>query len=406
MKLNTKSIAGLKLPESKSDAIFWDSDLIGFGLRMRAAGDGRILRSWICQYRNAAGRTRRKLIGPAEVLTTEQARAAAKKILAEVALGGDPQSDKAARRQGEVHGLAAVIDDYLEMKQKTVRPRTYKEVVRYLRGGAFFKSLQTTPVDQVRRRDVASCLTKIVNNNGSTTAIRAKSALSAFYVWAVGNGLSETNPVIGTVLPEASRPRDRVLSDDELRAIWRALDDGTGFGTIIRLLILLAARRGEVGGMRWSELDLERGVWALPAARSKNGRAHSLPLPPLALSIIESVPRRADRDQLFGSRSSDGLTHWHAKAELDRRLAGRVQPWRLHDLRRSAATRMADLGVQPHIIEALLNHYSGHRAGVAGTYNRSPYEREVKAALALWADHVQALVDGTERKVVALRVTQ
>jgi integrase len=112
------------------------------------------------------------------------------------------------------------------------------------------------------------------------------------------------------------------------------------------------------------------------------------------------VPRRANRDHLFGSRSPSGLSHWYAKDDLDQRLGG-IAPWRLHDLRRTCATRMADLGVQPHIIEAVLNHYSGHRAGVAGIYNRSPYEREVRAALALWADHIDSIVTGTERKVVA-----
>ena len=115
------------------------------------------------------------------------------------------------------------------------------------------------------------------------------------------------------------------------------------------------------------------------------------------------MPQRVGRDHLFGTRSADGLSHWHAKADLDRQLGAAVAPWRLHDLRRTAATRMADLGVQPHIIEAVLNHYSGHRAGVAGIYNRSAYEREVRTALALWADHVRALVDGDGRKIVPIR---
>ena len=122
------------------------------------------------------------------------------------------------------------------------------------------------------------------------------------------------------------------------------------------------------------------------------------------MEIIGSVPERVARDHLFGSRSADGLAHWHAKADLDQRLGAAVKPWRLHDIRRTVATRMADLGVQPHVIEAVLNHYSGHRSGVAGIYNRSVYEREVRAALALWADHVRALVKGGGRKIVPLKV--
>jgi integrase len=122
------------------------------------------------------------------------------------------------------------------------------------------------------------------------------------------------------------------------------------------------------------------------------------------LDIIESTPHCVDRDHLFGARSSHGFSDWgHAKADLDRRLGAAVGAWRIHDLRRTAATRMADLGVAPHIIEAVLNHHSGHRAGVAGIYNRSSYDREVRSALAMWADHVRTPIDGGERKIVPIR---
>jgi integrase len=170
---------------------------------------------------------------------------------------------------------------------------------------------------------------------------------------------------------------------------------------MIKLLILTAARRAEVGGMCWSEIDIDKGLWLLPKERAKNKRALSLPLSALALSIVKSVPARVDRDQLFGERATSGFTQWVlGKQALDRRIAGKAEPWRPHDLRRTCATRMADLGVQPHVIESILNHYSGFRSGVSGTYNRSPYEREMRAALALWADHVSSLVHGSERKVV------
>jgi integrase len=126
-------------------------------------------------------------------------------------------------------------------------------------------------------------------------------------------------------------------------------------------------------------------------------------LSPLTLNVLESVPRRVGRDQLFGDRGDVGFSAWSRdKRALDERLGDQVAKWTLHDLRRSAATRMADLNVQPHIVEAVLNHYSGHRAGPAGIYNRSSYEREMKNALALWADHVRAIVAGGERKVIPL----
>jgi integrase len=152
--------------------------------------------------------------------------------------------------------------------------------------------------------------------------------------------------------------------------------------------------------MRWSEIDFERSTWTIPAARSKNGKAHTLPLMPAALEIVESVPRMATRDHLFGARSAAGFTAWTKKATLDERSG--VKDWRLHDIRRTTATRLADLGVAPHVIEQILNHQSGHKAGPAGIYNRSSYEREVRAALAMWSDHMRNLVEGGERKFLPM----
>ncbi|HEV2624256.1 MAG TPA: site-specific integrase [Xanthobacteraceae bacterium] len=398
MRLDAKTIAALNLG-GKTDVIYFDDALAGFGYRLRRAGpaDGEIRRSWIAQYRRA-GRTRRLLLGSAAVLTAEQARAAAKKVLARVALGEDPQADKSARRGKDRHTLGALIEDYLEQKRTTLRPSSFTNAALYLRG-PYFKPLHGMPVDTIVRRDVAARLVAITRDHGSIVAARARSRLSAFFAWAMGHGLAEANPIIGTLKPEDSAPRERTLSDAELAAIWRASGDDA-YGKVIKLLILTAARRGEVGGMRWSELDLEHAVWTIPPQRTKNKREHTLPLMPLALDVIASVPRRATRDHLFGSRSAEGLRHWHAKADLDRRLGEVTAPWRLHDLRRTAATRMADLGVQPHVIEAVLNHQSGTKRGVAGIYNRSSYQREVRAALALWADHVRTLVAGGERKVL------
>ena len=396
MKFTAKTTAAITLPAGKADHIEWDDSLPGFGLRLRKSG-GRIIRTWIAQFR-VAGRSRRMRIGAFEKLSLDQAREAARKILARVELGGDPQSDKAVRRQQDAHTLAAAVADFLAAKAKTVRPNTYRELERYLTGPAF-KSLHRTPLDQITRRDVAARLARIAEQSSSIVARRARAALSAMFVWALGHGLCEQNPVVGTLAPANAQPRERVLSDAELIAIWRACQDDD-FGRIVRLLILTGARRMEICGLRWSEID-DSGTWTLPAARSKNRRAHTLPLPPMALDIIATIPRMVGRDCLFGERSNLGFTQWHAKQELDARC--KVEGWTLHDLRRSCATKMADIGIQPHVIEAVLNHISGHKAGVAGTYNRSSYSREKKAALALWADHVHAVVEGGGKKIVPIR---
>jgi integrase len=400
MRLDSKSVAALDLGD-KRDMIVFDDALAGFGFRLRAGAGGKVLRSWVVQYKRA-GQSRRLLLGSASVVSAEQARTMAKKALGKVANGEDPQADKRARRDKDRLSLRSVIDEYLAAKQPEVRPRTFFEVRRYLTGG-HFKTLHGMPIDTITRRDVAARLVAITREHGSITAVRARAALSAFFVWAMRMGIVESNPVLGTIQPQDAKPRERVLSDSEMSAIWRACR-ADSHGRIIKLLVLTGARRQEVGGLCWSELDFERGVWTLPAARSKNGKQHQLPLMPLALDVIAAVPRLATRDTLFGMRGG-GFTSWSgAKRELDARSG--VTGWTVHDIRRSMATGLANLGVQPHVVEQVLNHQSGHKRGVAGVYNRSSYEREVRAALALWADHIHALVEGGERRVLNFQPPQ
>lgn len=397
MKLDSKTVASLKLGD-KSDAIFFDDALPGFGYRLRRGAGGKINKSWIVQYRRVG--TRRVLIGNADIVNAEAARAAAKKILAVVELGGDPQADRVDRRAKDALALRGVVAEYLDAKKNEVRPRTLVETTRYLATGSYFRPLHAMPIDAVKRKDIAARLVAISRDNGSVTAARARATLSGFFTWAMQMGYVEQNPVIGAVQPQVKKARERVLSDDELAAVWRASGDDE-YGRIIWLLILVGARRAEIGGLRWSELDPDAGTWTLPSERSKNKQAHTLPLPAMAWDIINRVPHLAHRDQLFGVHADEGFTDWGGgKIALDDRLLGKIEPWVIHDIRRTVATRMADLGVQPHIIEQVLNHQGGHKRGVAGIYNKSSYAREVRAALALWADHVRTIVAGGARKVV------
>lgn len=387
MKLDSKTVAGLELGD-KTDAIYFDSALTGFGYRLRSSGE-EVRRSWIVQYRRA-GRSRRLLLGSAEVLTPDQARAQAKTILAKIALGADPQADKAARREADKSTFAAVVEDFLETKSGTMRPRSYAETERYLRG-SYFKPLHSLPFDQIARRDVGARLLAIARENGRTAAARARSAISELYSWGMGQGLCGSSPVVGTNRPKTAPPRDRVLSDQELAAIWREAGDDD-FGRIVKLLILTGQRRTEVGGMQWKEISFDKAAWTIPARRAKNGHQHELPLGEMALEVLKSTPRTVGREYLFGPRAA-GFTTWHSpKQMLGARLGDRVGPWVLHDLRRSYATRMCDLGVAPHVVEQILNHQSGHRAGIVGVYNHSRYEREVKAAVELWDRHIRELI--------------
>jgi integrase len=213
-------------------------------------------------------------------------------------------------------------------------------------------------------------------------------------------GLVDANPVLGTNRQADEQARDRVLADAELIAIWRASRDDD-YGRIVRLLALTGQRRDEIGSIGKSEISLAARSWSIPRERTKNSRAHEVPLPDLAIEILEPAmlrEGREDRDLIFG----DGLrafSGWSAaKLSLDRRIeqatGTKPEPWRLHDLRRTAATRMVDLGVLPHVVEAVLNHVSGHKAGVAGVYNRALYAPEKRRALDLWAAHIEALLAG------------
>ena len=216
-------------------------------------------------------------------------------------------------------------------------------------------------------------------------------------------GAVETNPVDGTNKADEGQPRDRVLTDRELAAVWNASPDGD-YGSIVKLLMLTAQRRDEIGSLRWSEIDIEAKTITLPASRTKNGRQHVIPLSGQALAIIKATPQRANRDLVFGS-GDGGYSGWSkAKAQMDEKLGKGVAGWTLHDLRRTGATRMADSGVQPHIIEAVLNHVSGHKDGVAGIYNRSAYEPEKRAALDTLGSYIKtAMARTTGANVTRLR---
>src|SRR5262249_24883343 len=191
-------------------------DLPGFGYRLRASGE-KVGRSWVAQYRHA-GQTRRITLGSAAVLSSEQARNEAKKILAQAALRQDPQSERKRRAAADRFTFAALAEQYLAAKQPDVRPRTFDEMTRYLRSSAYFGPLFSVPADAITRRDVAARVLAITRERGAISGARARAALSALYSWAMESGLTEVNPTIGTPQPKAPPSRTRVLSDQELLA--------------------------------------------------------------------------------------------------------------------------------------------------------------------------------------------
>jgi integrase len=208
------------------------------------------------------------------------------------------------------------------------------------------------------------------------------------FTWAMREGLALVNPVANTNKRQ-ERPRDRVLVDAELRAVWQALGDGE-YATIVKLLMLTGQRANEIAGLRWSEIDFDRGVISLPGSRTKNGKPHELPMASQVRALLQAQPRIEGRELVFGKGDGPFSGFSRCKEVLDNAVA--LAPWVLHDLRRSVATGMADIGIQPHIIEAVLNHVSGHKGGIAGIYNRAQYSTEKAQALARWDEHVCGVV--------------
>ena len=331
-------------------------------------------------------------LGNACKVTADDARKEARQIFGKVAGKHDPADERAARVAKASTGFAASVADFLQVQADRVKPCTLEEVTRYL--NKTWKPLHGMAVASITRAIVAAELRRIAKECGPFAADRARSALSSFFAWLIGEGQCEANPVIGTnKAGNGNQRRDRVLSDAEVVKIWNGADPATDFGKIVRLLFATACRRNEIGGLRGAEIALGDSLISLPGSRTKNGLPHDVPLSGLAKGVVESLELEGDEDGcVFGKRGT-GFSGWSkSKAELDAALKIN-KPWTLHDIRRTVATRMGDLGVQPHIVEAVLNHISGHKRGVAGTYNRSTYAQEKRMALDTWAAHLRVIAN-------------
>lgn len=407
-KLTSRNASSLSCPAGKSEIVYWSSELTGFGLRCRSGG----LRSWFCQYRTKAGETRKHTLGNPVEVPFADAFKAARELIAEARLGHDPAGDvkRAKAEKRAAITVAELVEKYLSHQRARMRARSYVEVQRHL--GDRIKPIRTKAAAGVTQRQIVELLQNIAEA-APVQANRTRSSLSALYSWGMKSGLVSANPVAMTFVPSQETPRDRVLTDDELRLIWRCTSSGGDYNAIVRLLLLLGQRREEIGGMAWEELTLHddgSATWTLPKERAKNGRSNMLTLPRLAVEQLP--PRREGRDLVFGEGAGSFSGWSQSKSRLDKRIAAAndgkpIAAWVLHDLRRTAVTGLHDLGAEPSAIEAIVNHISsGARAGVAGVYNRSAYNTQKAAALKLWADHVARLVGETptgEAEIVRLR---
>jgi integrase len=390
MRLTASTIKTLTLPEGKDDYIHFDERLPGFGWRMRATGVG----GFVYQYA-IAGKTRKYTIGkvdPGKAFDT------AKDLHAQVRLGRDPVFEKKQTRIRAAETMGAILPRYIAHQRGRLRHNSFIVTTRYLEDYA--RPLHAFPIAALDRRTIATLLLAIADQRGGRTSNRVRSCLCAFSAWAVREGLIAHNEAAHTNKATENGPRERVLTGDELRTIWHALEDDT-FGAMVKLLMLTACRRDEINLLNWSEVNLGAKQITLPPPRTKNNQWHVAPLSEPALEILRA--QRQGQGRVF-SNNARGFGGWgYSKSTLDARIMVRegkpLAHWVFHDFRRSASTWLHEHGVAPHICEAILGHV-GHKSGVAGVYNKAQYLDEKRRALEKWADFI---TEKPADKVVALR---
>jgi integrase len=385
MRLTQRRIEDLRCPAGRKDRLVFDDEQRGLGVRVTAAGG----KTFLAQY-TVGSRKRRIPLGSTAAISLADARRAVQDILGEVARGRDPASDRmsaALKAKQEVLALASLIDQWSDRHLVHRRPRYAAEAVRALRH-AFGRHL-ASPATALTPKAARAILNAIADNGRRSIARLTGAYGRACFAWALQADLVAENPFTGIRL-EAAPSRERVLPDRELIAIWEATAAGGPYDGIVRLLMLTGQRREEVAGMLWSELDRELTGWTIPEARSKNHRAHVVPLSKQARAVLTGQLRIKNDDRVFGGFRGFA----HAKLILDN-VSG-VKGWWLHDLRRTVATGLQKLGIRLEVTEAVLNHVSGSRAGIVGIYQRHNWSDEKRAALAAWGAHVEAIVEGRE----------
>ena len=347
------------------------------------------------------GRTRKLTLGPFPRIKLKQARKLASAALLSVHSGKDPGAEKIeARRRAKTDSVQAAYDQYEKAHFSNLKPSTAKET-RRLFATRILPKWRTRPIISITKRDVLALLDLAIADGAPTTANRVFSALSGFFNWAIRRDIIAAAPCAGVRKPSPEKKRDRVLTDQEVRWLWRGCEEiGFPFGPLFKTLLLTGARRNEVALMKWAELDQVAHLFTLPGGRTKNGNPHIIFITDEFERILDSI--KSNHEFVFGSdRPPSGFSK--AKRRLDVIMARMAaedfeetpKPWRVHDLRRTFRTGLARLGILTEVAERALNHISGPSfGGVQGVYNRFGYPAEIEAAFKAWSAHVERLVEG------------
>jgi integrase len=389
VRLTQTRIEGLKCPPGKRDALIFDDEQRGLGVRVTASGG----KTYLAQYA-FHGQKRRIPLGSTSGVSLAKVRDVVRAILGDVAKGTDPAAERkkaaAEARVKAAHDamtLATLLEDWTALHLAARRPSYAAEAVRALRH-AFGRYLDL-PAADLGRAFVVKTLDAIARKGSAVMAAQTAAYGKAAFGWAVKRGAVACNPFANLPVAPATK-RERVLSDDEIAALWGATDEGGTFNNIVRALILTGQRREEAAAMTWAELSGDFSTWTIPAARAKNGATHVVPLSEPARELLRGAPKCGD---LIFPGLRGAFSGWSkAKAALDAKSG--VTNWRLHDLRRTAATGLQRLGVRLEVTEQVLNHVSGSRAGIVGVYQRHDFASEKRAALEAWGTHVMGFIEG------------
>jgi integrase len=393
--LTTIAIEKLPIPAKRREVP--DEKITGLYLVVQPSG----AKSWALRYR-FSGKPAKLTIGGYPEVDLRTARQRAQEALGALAAGKDPAGAKRAAKEAQkattdlVEAVAAI---FLERHVKRNVGASWGREVERLLKVEVLPQIGAKRIGDVTRADIHSLLDTMADR-APVNANRLLAMLRRMFNWAVERGYIEHSPCDKVKAPGGKETaRDRVLSPEEIGFVWNALDTvGWPFGRIGQLCLLTGARRDEIGEARWSEIDLAAKTLTIAKERSKNGIAHEIPLSDAAIRIIEALPRIESRaDYVFTVTARAPVAGWsRAKEAIDKAVGAAIPKWVIHDLRRTAASGMAELKFPPHVVEAVLNHKSGTIRGVAAVYNRYSYATEKRAAIDAWGRRLDEIITGVE----------
>jgi integrase len=380
---------------------FFDEVATGLALRVSTTGH----KGWTFNFTSLEGKRARMGLGTYPATTLAAARARAMEARGMVEAGEDPRPAFGAQAAGAMT-VAGLVESYLA-KHAQPNLRSGAEVARRLRKNVE-PVIGNVRLADLHRRDINRVIDAIIKRGRPVEANRVFEDVRGMLRWAAARGDLDRNPAEGMGKPAAPRTRERALSPDEIATLWHRLPQALARSEpcqrIIKLCLVTAQRVGEVAGMRRDELDLQKRVWRLPGSRTKNGYAHVVPLSALALNIIEGAVADADGSPFIfpsGDRPLPAMAVAKTIGRAQERIG--IPHWSIHDLRRTALTGMASLGIAPIVLGHVANHRTTTKAGITlAVYSKYEYEAEKRQALDLWAARLEAIIGDGAAEIVPL----